>query len=223
MSKDFWEVNAKTWAKVIDSNAIGSRAVTSRALVDAVMSLKPSTVLDVGCGEGWLASELVPRGIQYFGLDGSAKLIALARARSSARFEHARYEELADGTVRTEGSFDGIIFNFSLLDENLAPLLRAMGSRLTAQGSILIQTLHPCFALKPYLDGWKNEDFGALSVPFEGTMPWYGRTLSSWIRIFKESDLQLEETLEPCGPDGPLSILFRLKKLPRSRSDSHSS
>ncbi len=51
-----WNANAKPWAKAIQAASIQSRnLVTDRASVDAVSSVGPGRVLDIGCGEGWLA------------------------------------------------------------------------------------------------------------------------------------------------------------------------
>jgi hypothetical protein len=80
-------------------------------------------------------------------------------------------------------------------------------------GVILIQTLHPCFAVKPYIDDWKEEDFSSFPTPFSGSMPWYGRTLASWTRVISKSGLQIESISEPVDPvtEMPLSIIFTLR------------
>lgn len=82
-------------------------------------------------------------------------------------------------------------------------------------GATLIQTLHPCFALSPYRDGWQSEDFKALAtaIPFQGAMPWYARTLSSWTRVVRESGLQIEAIHEPSAVDTrPASMILVLKR-----------
>jgi cyclopropane fatty-acyl-phospholipid synthase-like methyltransferase len=53
-----------------------------RRLLDRLVDPLPNgaTILDVGCGHGVPAQYLVDRGFRVIGLDGSARLLALARA-----------------------------------------------------------------------------------------------------------------------------------------------
>jgi ubiquinone/menaquinone biosynthesis C-methylase UbiE len=43
-----------------------------------------ATVLEVGCGSGWLAGTLAARGVRYVGMDRSHAMLARARSRSAA-------------------------------------------------------------------------------------------------------------------------------------------
>ena len=77
-----WNANAAAWTAAVRERAIPSRiAGTDQAIVDAVRAVRPARVLDVGCGEGWLARRLhAETGCAVIGIDGSAPLIAAARA-----------------------------------------------------------------------------------------------------------------------------------------------
>ncbi len=47
------------WINIIDNNGIESRRlVTNKAIIDAVCKYNPFSVLDIGCGEGWLAKRI---------------------------------------------------------------------------------------------------------------------------------------------------------------------
>ena len=48
-----WLENAAPWTDAVRGKKIESRnLVTDKAIMDAVMSRRPKTVLDIGCGEG---------------------------------------------------------------------------------------------------------------------------------------------------------------------------
>jgi 2-polyprenyl-3-methyl-5-hydroxy-6-metoxy-1,4-benzoquinol methylase len=213
MNKDFWEKNAQPWNQAIQSHLIESRKTTNPAIISEILKRKPGSVLDLGCGEGWIASQVLPKGIKYTGLDFSPKLVELARkSHPTGSFESVGYEELIRGAWKNQSLFDVVVFNFSLFDENITPLLRKIASFLNPAGTIVIQTLNPHVALDPYEDGWRTEDFKTFPVPFKGTMRWYGRTLESWERAFAESGLKILETTEPLSPETrkPISVIFSL-------------
>ena len=68
---DSWNQNASAWINTIENDEIESRKlVTNKAIIDAVISYSPSTILDIGCGEGWLTRELTIKGIEAWGVDG---------------------------------------------------------------------------------------------------------------------------------------------------------
>lgn len=213
MSSDFWEINAGSWSQAILSGNIESRKITGPAIVGAILGKSPRRVLDLGCGEGWLCNDLAAKSVDYTGLDGSSALIRTARASRPGNFFLVTYDELSRGEWKPITDFDVVVFNFSLMDEELEPLLKMASSFLNENGTLLIQTLHPKHALVPYEDGWREEDFKNFPVLFKGTMRWYGRTLESWNRLFGQCGLVLEQALEPAGPgsSAPASIIFSLR------------
>ena len=55
---DSWEKNASQWSAAVREGHIESRKlITDKAIVEAVLSYSPESVLDIGCGEGWLIRE----------------------------------------------------------------------------------------------------------------------------------------------------------------------
>lgn len=207
--EEFWNKNAENWAQVVQSDLIASRKVTNPALVTEILQQKPNAVIDIGCGEGWLAEPLKNASIEYLGIDGSKRLVEIASAKRSFSFEHVTYEKLVSGW-KPNRLFDLAVFNFSLLDEDISLLLKTTKKLLTANGQILIQTLHPA-NLPIYQNGWNEEDFKTMTVKFDGTMPWYGRTKEAWLSLFESCGLKLQKTVEPLNEGKPASIIFILK------------
>ena len=91
-----WLANAEAWTAAVRSGGIASRRLaTDEAVLGAVLERAPARVLDLGCGEGWLARALSARGVAVVGADASAPLIAAAQAAGGGTFLVRTYDELA--------------------------------------------------------------------------------------------------------------------------------
>lgn len=214
---DSWNANALAWTTVVQSRQIESRRVaTDAAILAAIAAYQPKHVLDVGCGEGWLARELTNRGVEVTGVDGSAALIAEAQRNVNAAFRVLDYASIIADPACLEGPYDLIVCNFSLLSEELAPLLLGLRQALSENGALIIQTIHPWSACgeRPYENGWRMESFSAFGETFPQPMPWYFRTLSSWLATLQHAGFTLKECFEPIHPETrkPLSIIFVCQK-----------
>ena len=54
-----WDDNAGRWSDAVRGGSIRNRAVaTDAAIVAAIAELRASSILDLGCGEGWLVRRL---------------------------------------------------------------------------------------------------------------------------------------------------------------------
>ncbi|UFQ02499.1 class I SAM-dependent methyltransferase [Pseudomonas fitomaticsae] len=200
-----WSQNAQAWTEAIRSGAIESRQqVTDQAILLALMGRQPERVLDLGCGEGWLLRALAERGIEAVGVDGDATLVEAAQAAGSSPVYVASYEELVDAKVDIGCDYDLICANFSLLHQDIIPLLAAMNALLVPGGALVIQTLHPwSVAAGDYQDGWREETFDGFQGEWS-PMPWYFRTLSSWLNALDMAGLQLTGLREPQHPQSPV-------------------
>ena len=209
---DSWRANAPAWASAVRSGSIASRRLaTDAAILRAVRERSPARVLDAGCGEGWLVRALAADGIQVTGMDASAPLIELARAEGGGEFILCSYAEAIEQPDRVGGPYDVVVLNFALFEESPAPLLGALGTRLLPGGVLLIQTIHPWSdaGRGRYVDGWRTETFSGMDG-FVESMPWYFRTMTSWLELLRESGYRLERLREPAHPDTgePLSLLL---------------
>lgn len=221
---DSWDANAARWTEAVRAGAIASRRLgTDQAILAAIARRPPRRVLDLGCGEGWLTRALAERSVEVLGVDASAELIAAAeRAGPGRHFFCCAYAEL--DRERIGGPVDLVVANFALLAEALG--LEALAGLLEPGGRLLIQTLHPLGAGPPYRDGWRREDFAGFGEGEWAPMPWYFRTLGSWLASLSAAGFVLEAIDEPLHPktERPLSIIFdaRLTERPRSGDSSRS-
>ncbi|MEP6936179.1 MAG: class I SAM-dependent methyltransferase [Nitrospirota bacterium] len=149
-----WSKNAEPWTRAVREEQIESRTqLTDHAIVEAVLSRSPKSVLDIGCGEGWLVRKLRARKIDVLGIDVTAHLIDEAQRAGGGQFFVASYEDIAAETFRA--SVDVAVCNFALLGkESVDGLFRSMASLLTIHGSVIVQTVHPITACgeHPYTD-----------------------------------------------------------------------
>jgi len=214
-----WTDNAAAWTEAVRGGRIESRALaTNAAILDALLALAPSRVLDVGCGEGWLCRALSGHGIEAVGIDVSAPLVDAARAAGGGRFEVLPYSELASAAASL-GRFDALACNFALLEEDVGPMLADLRSLLAPGGHLVIQTVHPWSACgdEPYRDGWRLEDFSGFGEQaFPEPMPWYFRTLASWLAVLASAGYQVLALREPAHPETarPLSLLLSCAPMP---------
>ncbi|HEX7028863.1 MAG TPA: class I SAM-dependent methyltransferase [Gammaproteobacteria bacterium] len=209
---DTWHKNARSWTNAVRKGEIESRRqVTDLAIIDAVLDRSSRTVLDIGCGEGWLARELAARNIKVSGVDAVPELIEAARLAGGGDFRVMTYEDIAAGKL--EVSVDTAVCNFSLLGkESVEGLFNAVPALLSPNGVFIVQTLHPLIACGdlPYEDGWREGSWAGFNEDFTDPAPWYFRTLESWIRLFVDNGFRLREVREPLHPETqkPVSVIF---------------
>jgi 2-polyprenyl-3-methyl-5-hydroxy-6-metoxy-1,4-benzoquinol methylase len=208
-----WHANAAPWTSAVRAQRIESRKlVTDQAIIDAVMSRSPASVLDLGCGEGWLVRALAERGVaRVIGVDVVPALVEQAKAAGGGEFRVASYEGIARGEL--EVTVDVAVANFALIGKDAVDaLIHASPRLLRPGGALVIQTLHPVIATGdlPYKEGWRSGSWAGFSDDFTDPAPWYFRTLGSWVELIASSGLTLVEMREPIHPatGKPASVVF---------------
>lgn len=101
-------------------------------------------ILDVGCGSGLYAAELIQRGADVVGFDASVRLIELARQRAGSAAD-LRVHDLRDPLEwLPDGSIDEAIMALVLhhLDDPVLAL-REVHRVLRPGGRLVVSTVHP--------------------------------------------------------------------------------
>jgi len=207
-----WSANVTSWTDAVRDRKIESRnLVTDDAVIGVVTELGPLTVLDLGCGEGWLARRLAETGAKVTGVDAIPGLIEQARSAGGGEFLTASYEEIASGGLDLK--VDAVVANFSLIGkEAVDDVVRAVPRLLNPGGSFVVQTLHPHVATGdlPYVDGWREGTWAGFGPEFTDPAPWYFRTVATWISLVVGSGLKLTALREPIDPRSgrPASLIL---------------
>src|SRR5213083_3509867 len=76
-----WDDIADDWVSHADTNDYRNHYLMPRMLA-MLGDVAGKTILDLGCGEGGYARELARRGARVTGVDGSERLIEVARERA---------------------------------------------------------------------------------------------------------------------------------------------
>jgi 2-polyprenyl-3-methyl-5-hydroxy-6-metoxy-1,4-benzoquinol methylase len=207
-----WLKNATPWTAAVRRNEIASRAlVTNQAIIDAVLSRFPRTILDIGCGEGWLSRALAAHGVEAIGVDVVPDLIEEANEAGGGDFRVVSYEQIAAGQLKVR--VDVAVANFSLIGkESVEGVVRRAPALINPGGSLVIQTLHPVVATgdEPYVDGWRQGTWTGFGRDFSDPAPWYFRTIESWVKLITSEAFDLVEMREPLHPETnkPASLIL---------------
>ncbi len=144
-----YSANAEYWARIIRNGLDRYRTgLTDAAMLEAAGDVTGLSVLDAGCGEGYLARLLAARGARsVVGVDLCPELVAAARDQAGRDGLPIIYETadvaalpLPDATV------DLIVANHVLNDlEEPAPAIAEFARVLAPGGRVAALLLHPCF------------------------------------------------------------------------------
>jgi SAM-dependent methyltransferase len=141
-----WDANAEFWLGIIRGHRDRYRTeLTNSAVLDAIGDVADLDVLDVGCGEGYMARELASRGArQVNGIDTSRELIKAAEA---AMVPGTSFSEASAGDLQFPAeSFDLVLANHVLNDlPDIAGPIGEFARVLRPGGRFTALMLHPCF------------------------------------------------------------------------------
>lgn len=140
-----WDRAAEEYGQLIGEHGdVWRQILINPAITQALQKLPVgSRILDLGCGEGYLARVLAKYGWQYVGVDSSQQLLKIAAAKNSpGEFE------LGDITkpLNYASNFDAVIANMVLMDvDNMGGAYQNAWRCLRTNGMFVITLPHPVF------------------------------------------------------------------------------
>ena len=216
-----WEQLAE-WhdGKQGDEGDLWHRTLIDLTLLRVVGDVQGLRVLDLACGNGYLARRYARTGATVVGVDASSPIIERARSREAQdplgiryhRADAAKLEMLADG------SFDLVASNMALMDiEDAEGAIREVGRVLRSGGRFVASLCHPCFDQGPTSTWLLERFFRSTKVwrkiaryrhPFADEMPWgiedkttstrgYHRPLSWYARVLRDAGFLIRSLEEP--------------------------
>jgi ubiquinone/menaquinone biosynthesis C-methylase UbiE len=205
-----WEELSDWWdRKQGDQGDLWHRTLIDPALLKVLGDCRGKVVLDLGCGNGYLARRLARQGAKVTALDASPRMVRNAKARDNG----AGVTYVCSGANRMRGvptaRFDVVFANMSLMDIDDAEGAVAEVSRVLKKGGRFVASIsHPCFDLMsksawvaeksmgerpvvsrkvrgyrtPFADEvtWAKDDGSKhLTVGYHRPLNWYARTLNA--------------------------------------------
>jgi len=167
-------------------------------------------VLDLGCGHGWLAEMCRARGAAVVGLDGSAALLAMARAQfPSVEFELADLS-VPLPTAITSRTFHRAIAHMVVMD---IPFLDSLADTLNAcladDGVVVVTLPHPSFFNQSPTEQPGGDRFRKVTGYLEHEEWWistfgghrhYHRPLEFYVQWLASAGLAVVDLVEPPVP-----------------------
>lgn len=169
------------------------------------------TVLDAGCGTGYLSRQLQQHGANVIGVDLSEKMLELARSQSPEL--DYRIDSATELASITSDSIDLIVSNYVLMDvPDLEAAVLAFHRVLRPDGTAVLVFSHPCF---PADKAICSEDYTAISylwtypyfersrrdsepwAHFTSNFIWFHRPLSDYFKAFRAAGFAIEDFEEP--------------------------
>jgi SAM-dependent methyltransferase len=200
-----WDEIAETYDRVAGTAQDLVYGNLKTALWSALGDVRGRTILELGCGSGWLAAQLTEKGAKVVGIDGSAELIRRAQARSPTG--QWILHDLRNGLPKLEQrAIDVVVSHMTLMDfDPLDPMLGDLGALLSPRPRIIITMPHPGFfnyksaeedgatfrKVRNYLrsEAWKIESYGGHTH--------YHRPLSYYVNLFARYGFCLIRFEEP--------------------------
>jgi len=154
-----WDTKAEDWDKRYDEYGDRNRKYQSDPVLFKFLSeVEGLTILDAGCGAGYLCRLLTKRGAKMVGVENSRRFYEMA-------LEYERKEPLGviyhHGTISSipylqDESFDALVSNYVLMDcRDYKSAVKEFARVLKPDGIAVVVISHPCFSTAPASTGYR--------------------------------------------------------------------
>ena len=222
--KEEWRQLAPTWIKEAREGANSiRRGLLDRPMIEACGDVRGLKVLDCGCGEGRFCRMLLDRGAeQVVGVDLCPPMIVAAGQLTTGKDGYVLADVQDMGFLRG-GAFDLVVSYLNQCDlDDFEANNREVFRVLKPGGRFIIANLHP---MRSAVGSWlRGADGAKLHVILdryfdEGGRRWkmlgvdftnFHRTLSTYMRAYRQTGFAIEEIIEPTLEAGDLKLFPEL-------------
>lgn len=161
---------SKAWDKVADQwsiryteyGDINRQYIIDPAIFRIIGSVKGLSILDAGCGSGYLCRLLAKKGAKVFGIELSKRFIEIAGQKEREAPLGITYYlgTICNLEMFRDETFDMVISNLVLMDvADFKTAIKEIHRVLKKNGRLIFSIMHPCFSSPP-VRGWvrKPED-----------------------------------------------------------------
>lgn len=166
------------------------------SLLELIGDLTGKTVLDAGCGEGYLARVLAARGAQVTGIDISPALIGQARLKDADNLIDYRVADLSGPLPDLAGVFDTVASYLVLNDvPGYQGFARTIADVLKPAGRAVLAFNNPYYGVlsrhvTDYFDSGRVSPYRGLHAAGI-KVNYYHRTMEEYLDAFLSAGLQL--------------------------------
>jgi 2-polyprenyl-3-methyl-5-hydroxy-6-metoxy-1,4-benzoquinol methylase len=209
-----WDDAAPGWDKTIAQKETFRTILIEDALNRLLPDVNGLDVLDAGCGNGYFSNWLSTKGAKVSGIDGSKKLVEIARLNyPNLQFE---IHDLLKPLNIKDSNFDMILGNMLLMHmEDISVFLKEAKRLLRPNGKLIVSVLHPCFnepTSKLFKTLWQkltlalpvaiatnyyNQNLGRFESHFKTNLTHYHRTLEEYSQQLNQAGFAITRMIEP--------------------------
>jgi len=184
-----------------------NRTIIRPLILDLLGDLSEKTLLDVGCGSGYLTAEFANNAEKVVGTDFSANFISICRQKYKDRTNLDFIEHDITAPFQfDDASFNTISCKMVLQYVQDVHIFATEAMRLLKdRGELVIVVDHPFRAAYfntqsedgPISNLFSNEPRIKVGLWGKTELTWYARTTSDYIQLFIDAGLSLAEIREP--------------------------
>lgn len=207
-----WDKAARGYSAFLQKGKNKYVGVYLSAVDELLDDVSGKCILDAGCGEGYYSRKLVSKKAIVTGIDGSKKMITLAKSRSPKIKIDYKLMDLTQKLDFKNGHFDIVLANMVLMGISKIDVAIAEFARiLKKNGCLIFSITHPCFFFsdwildktrtkshKPISD-YSHERVGKLN--FWGKISHYHRPLSYYFNSLEDNNFCVTSLKEPVFSD----------------------
>ncbi|MCK5491770.1 MAG: class I SAM-dependent methyltransferase [Candidatus Omnitrophica bacterium] len=182
------------------------------AIDELLDNVSGKRILDAGCGEGYYSRKLVLKKAIVTGIDGSKKMIAMAKSRNPEIKVDYKLMDLTQKLDFKNGHFDIVLASMVLISISKINVVIAEFARiLKKNGCLIFSITHPCF----FSSDWVLDEKGVKlykpifdylyerveKLNFWGKTSHYHRPLSYYFNILENNSFCVTSLKEPVFSD----------------------